>query len=80
MSYYCNLCHILFSLFCMCVLGTCPNALRGSNTGVFVGCSSSEAHQAWTDIDKCTGYEMTGCTHTMFANRLSYFFDFKGTF
>lgn len=47
---------------------------------MFIGCSASEAHDVWTaDADKVTGYEMTGCTRSMFANRLSYFFDFKGT-
>ena len=29
-------------------------------------------------MDNMVGYEMTGCTRSMFANRLSYFFDFKG--
>jgi fatty acid synthase len=53
--------------------------VRGSKTGVFIGCSASEAHEVWAmDLDKLSGYEMTGCTRSMFANRLSYFFDFKG--
>ena len=59
--------------------GINPQSVRGSSTGVFIGCSASEVHDAWTaDADKVTGYEMTGCTRSMFANRLSYFFDFKG--
>lgn len=59
--------------------GVDPAAARGSRTGVFIGCSASEAHDAWSsDPDKMTGYEMTGCTRSMFANRLSFFFDFKG--
>ena len=63
----------------LCVLGVNPQTVRGSRTGVFIGCSASEAHEAWSnDIDHLAGYEMTGCTRSMFANRLSYFFDFKG--
>ena len=56
-----------------------PQSVRGSRTGVFIGCSASESHDAWSnDIDRLTGYEMTGCTRSMFANRLSFFFDLKG--
>ena len=56
-----------------------PSSLRGSRTGVFIGCSASEAHDAWTvDLEQISGYEMTGCTRSMFANRVSYTFDFKG--
>jgi len=62
-------------------LGVNPQSVRGSRTGVFIGCSASESHDAWTaDADRVTGYEMTGCTRSMFANRLSYFFDFKGVY
>jgi fatty acid synthase len=59
--------------------GVNPSTVRGSRTGVFIGCSASESHDAWSgDLDKIVGYEMTGCTRSMFANRISYFFDFKG--
>lgn len=59
--------------------GVNPTTVRGSRTGVFIGCSASESHDAWSgDLDKIVGYEMTGCTRSMFANRISYFFDFKG--
>ena len=58
--------------------------VRGSRTGVFVGCSTSESYDAWTAAavanDHVTGYELTGCTRSMFANRLSYFFDFRGAY
>ncbi len=55
--------------------------LRGTKTGVFIGCLASDAHEAWTsDVDSISGYEMTGCTSSMTANRLSYFFDFKGLY
>lgn len=61
-------------------IGTNPSNIRGSKTGVFIGASASEAHETWAvDPQKTVGYSMTGCTRSMFANRLSYFFDFKGT-
>ena len=57
-----------------------PSALRGTNTGVFIGSSFSEAAEAWAcAIDKTTGYEMTGCCRAMFANRISNCLDLKGT-
>ena len=55
-------------------------ALRGSpRVGVYLGCCGSEVHAMWlSDYNNITGYEQTGCTLSMFANRLSFFFDFKG--
>jgi len=59
--------------------GVNPTSIRGSKTGVFIGCSASESHDTWcNDPEKIVGYEMTGCTRSMFANRISYFFDLKG--
>ncbi|XP_012229663.2 fatty acid synthase [Linepithema humile] len=59
--------------------GINPSAVRGSRTGVFIGVSSSESDEFWTkEIDKITGYELTGCCRAMFANRISYTFDFTG--
>ncbi|XP_050392804.2 fatty acid synthase [Patella vulgata] len=59
--------------------GVNPTSVRGSRTGVFIGVSSSDAGEAWAaDPEKLVGYSMTGCCRAMFANRLSYFFDFKG--
>lgn len=74
-------CQRQMSLHCIVpLIGVNPQSVRGSRTGVFVGCSASEPHDAWTaDAELVTGYEMTGCTRSMFANRLSYFFDFRGT-
>ena len=47
--------------------------------GVYIGCCGSELHAQWlSDVKDVTGYEQTGCTMSMFANRLSFFFDFKG--
>lgn len=59
--------------------GVNPQQTRGSSTGVFIGASASECHEAWaSDPETAAGYAMTGCTRSMFANRLSYFYDFKG--
>ena len=61
------------------IQGTNPETIRNTKTGVFVGCSGSESHEAWsTDTEKIVGYEMTGCQRSMFANRISFTFDFKG--
>jgi fatty acid synthase len=59
--------------------GLNPAELRGSKTGVFVGCSASETGGALTqDPDQVTGYTLTGCVRSMFSNRLSYAFDLRG--
>ncbi|XP_041830190.1 fatty acid synthase isoform X2 [Melanotaenia boesemani] len=59
--------------------GLNPNALRGSKTGVYIGVSGSEAGEAFSrDPEELLGYSMTGCQRAMLANRLSYFFDFRG--
>jgi fatty acid synthase len=59
--------------------GVNPNTIRGSKTGVFIGASASESDEAWSsDPDAINGYGLTGCCRAMFANRVSYTFDFKG--
>ena len=56
-----------------------PAKLRGSNTGVFVGSCFTDCHKGWlTDCEDITGYENTGCAQSMYANRLSFFYDFRG--
>lgn len=41
--------------------------------------SSSEVEQYWCkDEDRVNGYGLTGCARAMFANRISFTFDFKG--
>ncbi|GBN76779.1 Fatty acid synthase [Araneus ventricosus] len=53
--------------------------LRGKNIGVFIGNSASESDEFFSyDPKKITGYGLTGCCRAMFANRISYTFDFKG--
>ncbi|XP_076855678.1 fatty acid synthase [Brachyhypopomus gauderio] len=59
--------------------GINPVAMRGTKTGVYIGVSGSEAGEAFSkDPEELLGYSMTGCQRAMFANRLSYFFDFNG--
>lgn len=61
------------------ILGLNPTELRGSRTGVFVGCSASETGGALTqDPETVTGYTLTGCVRSMFSNRLSFTFDLRG--
>ena len=54
-------------------------SLAGSNTGVFIGISSSDYSQLrfhyGVDVDAYVG---TGNAHSIAANRLSYLFDLKG--
>ncbi|XP_025783452.1 fatty acid synthase [Puma concolor] len=59
--------------------GINPATLRGTHTGVWVGVSGSEASEALSrDPETLLGYSMVGCQRAMMANRLSFFFDFKG--
>lgn len=59
--------------------GINPTALRGTDTGVWVGASGSEAAEALSqDPEELLGYSMTGCQRAMLANRISYFYDFTG--
>ncbi|KAF5912949.1 hypothetical protein HPG69_012638 [Diceros bicornis minor] len=59
--------------------GINPASLRGTHTGVWVGVSGSEASEALSrDPETLVGYSMVGCQRAMMANRLSFFFDFKG--
>ncbi|XP_045425730.1 fatty acid synthase [Lemur catta] len=59
--------------------GINPASLRGTHTGVWVGVGGSEALEALSqDPETLLGYSMVGCQRAMMANRLSFFFDFKG--
>ncbi|NXI15750.1 FAS synthase, partial [Irena cyanogastra] len=59
--------------------GINPGTLRGTDTGVWVGASGSEAAEAFSqDPEELLGYSMTGCQRAMLANRISYFYDLKG--
>merc|ERR1719309_1619296 len=53
--------------------------MRGTRTGVFIGASTSESEEAFSsDPEVVNGYGLTGCCKAMFANRVSFAFDFKG--
>ncbi|KAK2504120.1 hypothetical protein MC885_011188 [Smutsia gigantea] len=59
--------------------GINPASLRGTDTGVWVGVSGSEASEALSrDPETLLGYSMVGCQRAMMANRLSFFFNFRG--
>ena len=52
--------------------------LRGSRTGVYVGhCFSDYLNRVGSD-PVLTGYELVNSAHTMAANKISFFYDFKG--
>lgn len=62
-------------------IGINPATLRGTDTGVWIGASGSEAIEALSqDPEELLGYSMTGCQRAMLANRISYFFDLKGKY
>jgi fatty acid synthase len=59
--------------------GYCMEDLAGSATGVYVGGCFSDLHKAMLkDLRGISGYENTGCSHSMFSNRISFCFDFHG--
>ncbi|XP_039309277.1 fatty acid synthase-like [Solenopsis invicta] len=59
--------------------GINPTTMRGSRTGVFVGISTSESDEFWLRDPKIiNGYNLLGSSRSMFANRISYAFDFTG--
>ncbi|ALC38282.1 v-2-k05816, partial [Drosophila busckii] len=60
--------------------GINPTHLRGTRTGVYIGLSFVETEHEIPNMEPSTinGYCLTGCARAMFANRISYTFDFKG--
>ena len=53
--------------------------LRGSSTAVFVGCMSFDYQfTAIRGIDSLPQYHATGTAASILANRVSYYFDWKG--
>ncbi|OWF51822.1 Fatty acid synthase [Mizuhopecten yessoensis] len=59
--------------------GVEPHQLKGSDTGVYVACGLSENMEAFsTNQDYIYAYNPIGNAPTMFANRISFAFDFKG--
>ncbi|GBN00720.1 Fatty acid synthase [Araneus ventricosus] len=65
---------------CIVDAGYDSEELRGRNVGVFIGNSISESEEFFcSDAKRVTGYSLIGCCRAMFANRISYTFDFKGS-
>lgn len=59
--------------------GVSPVDYRSSRTGVYVGACVSEVEEGLAqDVSKVSGYALTGCSRSMFANRISFTFDFQG--
>jgi fatty acid synthase len=56
--------------------GVSPRSLRGTRTGVFVGCCFVDCHEF--SIREKGGKELTGSLRTLIPNQVSYAFDFKG--
>ena len=56
--------------------GVNPEIIRGSKTGVFIGAQQSARQGDAKNMSN--GYALIGNALSMFPNRLSYFFDFKG--
>jgi phthiocerol/phenolphthiocerol synthesis type-I polyketide synthase C len=59
--------------------GIRPSSLRGRHGGVFIGFSGSDyAYRHADDLASGDAFLMTGCTASIAANRISYFFDLRG--
>ena len=53
------------------------DTIAGSSTGVFIGISSND-YSRFQSGDETHIYKATGNAHSIAANRLSYYFDFRG--
>lgn len=59
--------------------GMLPSELKGGNTGVFIGACLSDTFANFSETpETMSGYENIGCSLSMFANRLSFYYDFHG--
>uniref|UniRef100_A0A1B0FKI3 Ketosynthase family 3 (KS3) domain-containing protein n=1 Tax=Glossina morsitans morsitans TaxID=37546 RepID=A0A1B0FKI3_GLOMM len=59
--------------------GVNPKSLRGTRTGVYIGCCLSESEKAWLyEKDTSSGFGITGCNRAMAANRISYSLGLEG--
>ncbi|HLX01361.1 MAG TPA: beta-ketoacyl synthase N-terminal-like domain-containing protein, partial [Trinickia sp.] len=58
--------------------GLAPGSLAGSRTGVFLGVSSSDYAHLQGGVEALDAYSATGNAHSIAANRISYYFDFRG--
>lgn len=58
--------------------GINPYELRGTRTAVFVGSALSESENIFIQTTAEDGFGIMGHNRSMMANRVSYYFDFKG--
>ena len=59
--------------------GLAPDHLAGSRTGVYVGvCTDDYGRLQLGDVERLGAYSGTGSALSIAANRLSYYFDFRG--
>jgi len=59
--------------------GVAPSSLAGSKTGVFVGVSNNDYSKLFgDDLENIDTYTSTGNAFSIIANRLSFFYDFRG--
>ena len=59
--------------------GLDTDTLNGTQTGVYVGGSASDAHRFWCNKEESmSGYEHTGGVSNMYANRISFFYNLHG--
>lgn len=60
-------------------IGVNPQTLRGTNTGVFVGCVMNDAEIHRThDPSKFSKHSLLAYTRSLMANYISFAFDLKG--
>ena len=64
----------------MSLAGISLEAISGTQTGVYVGASSIDYKDLLCkDVDDTPVYQATGTSANILSNRISYFFDLKGT-
>jgi fatty acid synthase len=61
--------------------GINPQLLKGKRTGVFVASNNSDTQKMWLiDNPQESGYSLTGCLQSMYANQISYWLGVTGEF
>lgn len=59
--------------------GVCPKSIRGSRTGVFIGCCAAESDEFYFYGPAIKdGLGLTGTSRALLANRISFALDLKG--
>ncbi|MGB9513234.1 MAG: beta-ketoacyl synthase N-terminal-like domain-containing protein, partial [Candidatus Acidiferrum sp.] len=59
--------------------GQVPERLAGTQAGVFIGIATNDyGRLQWNDLERINAYAGTGNAMSIAANRISYWFDFRG--